>query len=147
MLSHAITEILADLRLVTGVKQAPNQPLEQINETPTLIAYPETGDSLPIVHADEDGNPVVGGDWPIVIEWRDQYVDLATGLQRAIPITDAIITALWAGFHRDKFNGSVARLASVQLQTMDLMPWGDVPFFGVRLIVTVRLHDAIVITG
>lgn len=143
-LSDAVREITADLRMMPGVLSVPGTPPDDLNEWPALIVYPQPGQAVPDAHATEAGNPTFRTTDDLIVRWMSMDADLPRSIERATTALDSMREALFAGFRRDRFNGSVTRLLSVTGGTFDLSDWGSDRPFLVELIVQIELHEEIV---
>lgn len=143
-LSDAIREITADLRGISGVMQVPDQPPDDVNEWPVVLVYPQPGQAVPDAHATEAGKPTFRTTDDLIVLWLTQEADLPRSIASATTALDAMRQGIFAGFTRDRFNGTVTRLISVTGGTFDIRKWGSDDAFGVELIVQIELHEEIV---
>lgn len=140
-LVDVIREVLADLRTIPGILQAPDAPPDHLGEFPILIAYPQPDASAHEAHDDGNGRGVYRSEDTIVVEWHTQEADIARAVEVTTPMVDAIRREIFSGFRRDKFNGSVVRMRAVRVQTYGELGWGSDRTFGVRVLIDVTHHD------
>lgn len=123
-LQAAIYEIQAEMRKVSGVKNAPNEPPESTDNFPFVATFPGTGEITAVAHGDKKGLHNVN------IELHVTRKDLPIDMRKAIPfvelIADAILKARQAATFTefDTFSGISYEFAA--------MAWGNVETLGYR---------------
>jgi hypothetical protein len=141
--ANVITEIQADLASVitAGDEPIPAYPPDSINAFPLLVVYPQPGEYTIQASNNATGQSKYGGQHIIVVEWMDKRDDLARVIAAAIPIADAIPLALFNGFRRDKYSGTVHHLNSVTCDLFGPSQWDSTETFNVRYLVNVTIVE------
>lgn len=144
-LADVIAEMRADLAaagIVTD-EEIPEHPPDLLGDYPKLLIYPQPDAWGWHSHAGDNGRGVYGGEHTIVVEWHTRLVDLAQAVAETTPVVDAIPAALFAGFARDRFDGTVTLLRGVRCETFGQLDWGTDKTFGTRLLVDVTVYEEV----
>lgn len=106
--SDAVKAIANELVLIPGIKRAFDAPPEQLGDLPALVIYPNIGEWRVRTHDVGNGNL---GLWSIHTVNADLWVtraNLPVDTEQATAFIEPIAHALFRGWRRDKFGGTVA---------------------------------------
>ena len=125
----AITEIVGVLRAVSGLKNVPINPPEQMNYDTYAVVYPEQGsvDVAPIGTRESLHN--------IAIDVLTTRTDLARDMARIIPFLDLIPTALLSEMtdSGDIFSNSIETFGKLTYSFIST-DYGGTPVIGYRFV-------------
>lgn len=138
-LAAVISEIAADLCVLTGIRGAPANPPDQINAFPFIVTYARSG----VIEA----GPVAlrRGLHNIVIELHVARRDLARDVAAAMEYADTVPNALLAtlSYSGDRFNNTVSTFERITY-TFGPMQWGGIDTIGFRwTLENVKIQDQI----
>ena len=114
---QAIDAIMADLRVLTGMRGAPDEAPESINAFPFCVAWVESGDCW----TDIPGAMIILAN--IRLELHVARKDLPRDIARAMPWGDVILNALhkpMATNTGDRFNSTVDAMGHITFTFGDL---------------------------
>lgn len=107
---------------VTGIREAPDYPPEQVSDFPFAVAFPAEGDhNFGVV-----GERMFLGD--IVLEIHVSRVDLPTAVENSIGFGDTIPDALMAD---PTLNGTCDTFEKIH-QSFGALNWGEIQTIGYR---------------
>lgn len=120
----AIKEIAAIVRGITGIKQAPDYALDQINTFPFALIYPRVGtfETAPI--------EVQTGLHTVVVEVHIEKQLLPNDIERVIGFIDSVPAALHGGLKDGDF--SVVQTWERIRYEFGKLDWGGTETMGVR---------------
>lgn len=130
----AINEVCGAL---DGIKGAPDDPPEQMNQFPFLVTYAGDGEwNL--------GAPTTTwGTHNINVELHVARKDLPRDVQKAMTYADKIPNAIIASHAYDRIDNTVVTLDRIRYEFRAL-GWGDTDTMGFRFIVTVQAEESVV---
>lgn len=125
----AILAVVALIRTISGIKQAPDYPPENIGDFPFATAFPGDGEHTVGTLVNNTGERKFLGS--IVLELHVARKDLPYDVQASIGYGDSIPNILLKNI---TLSGKVDTFGSIT-QTFGEMDWGDVKTLGYRFII------------
>lgn len=150
-LVDVLREIRDDLRTLTGLSALPDQPPEQLNEWPALLVYAREGFWRLGTASGATGKPMRWGIHTIRVALHvERGPDLARATAELMPFAERIPHALFAGFYRDRFGGTVVLMGDPQVNqvapiTYEVGPdiWGGIETLALRCGLQVAAQEEI----
>lgn len=133
-------QVLADrLALLPGVDQATTAPPAMLPDARMVVVTPDPGTSAPAAHGGRSARPVIAYRDRVVVEAHYQIQNdlIAPGIAWALPLLDAVQTAIWSAFAGDQIGGTVATVQGINVDRFGGLGWGQQPTFG--FLVTIDL--------
>lgn len=124
-LQDVINDIQDSIGAISGIKNAPDYPPENINEYPFVVAYMGTGT------IDFDAPPSTKGLHSIIVELHVARKDLPNDISIASPFVDSIPAAIMA----DVTLGGTVQLFENITYEFAVMRWDAVDTIGFRFTV------------
>lgn len=116
-LSDAIAAALRELRMMPGVKGAPDGGDPHPNEFPQIFAYPDSADYTAASHKGRAGVPVWKVPYSVTFVWCDRPSDEATNALRGGLAVDEMALILIGFWTRSKWDDTIFSLDSLSLLT------------------------------
>lgn len=144
-LAEVIAEMRADLTeaavLPVGGEPIPDQPPDVINAYPMIVLFPKPNVFAIQRSNNATGQSTYGGDHDIVIIWITNRPTIAQAIEEATPIADSIPRALFNGFRRDRFGGTVHHLNSVTCSEFGPSAFDSTEAFSVKFLANVTVIE------
>lgn len=146
MTLEAVTaRLVAELRAVPGLEGLTEEPREQLNRNPMLVAYPGTGDwQLGTASGGASGRPMRWCRPLLYVEVHVVRKDLPRDFRKLLPFGDSVPAAIYAAYARDRLGGTVVLLHRVSF-TFGALGWGEVETIGWRFTVEVSIEEEILL--
>lgn len=141
-LDHLIQEIRNDLATLPGLQRVHFDVPDDISRTPAIVVYPMAGRWELGTHSGDTGKPMRWAMHTIRIELHVDRIDLSRDMDVVMEFCDNLPDWLFAGFKRDKFNGTMVlpgdphlannAVAPIRYSVIE-MAWGADQHIGWRL--------------
>lgn len=136
ILDRAIGEIIDDLRMVDGIKSAPQVATDSALLFPFLVVFPGRG------RLAQSPAEIYTGVHTIIVEVHVARVDLARAIKAVVPYGDTVPVEIFRGLNADHFNSTVSTIQEIRYNFGPL-DWGGTKTIGYQFEVDAKLQAAV----